>query len=379
MFSIRTGNIGSASSILQNELVYKKIKEGRDPIILSYGEAPFKISNIQLDPKNWDRGMHYSESLGVPELRREITEYLKRNHNVDISWNKNLLISAGSKIISYYISQAFLNAGDKVILHEPSWVSYQEHAKLSGGEARFLPYNASIEDFEGLLAETNAKLIYINNPNNPRGKVYSRDEILWLAELTDKFGAYLAIDESYSDFVVSENFFSAANLITKYKNVIVFNSFSKNFGLSGWRLGYCVADEDIIANINKFNQHLMTCAPTCLQLALIGKLDMLRAEIKPQIENLNAKRSDVETLLDKYEFKYLSGSSTFYHFLDVSEYIKDTKEFALQFLNEDDVSVISGNAYGKSTNSFIRLSFAIESLERIEKGISLLKAKLESL
>jgi aspartate/methionine/tyrosine aminotransferase len=376
--SSRALNIGAASSIEQNELVYRKKREGLNPIVLSYGEAPFKLTPFSLDEEEWDRGCHYSESLGVPEFREEIANYVLMQNGVEISASDNILVSAGSKIISFFISQAILNPGDSIVLHEPSWVSYQEHAKLSQANTIFLEFYKSVYDLEEIIkANANIRLIYLNNPNNPRGYVYKEAELSWLADFCCKRGIFLAIDESYSDFVISEEFFSCINLFRAYPNVVIFNSLSKNFGLSGWRLGYCIADAQLIQAFNRLNQHLITCAPTCLQLSLVGKLAQLKAEIYPQIVDLNSKRNSVVKLLEKYRFQYLSGSSTFYIFIDVSKWITNTKQFVIDFLESDNVSVIPGGAYGKSTHGFIRLSFAIESLDRIDIALSRLSQKLK--
>jgi len=378
-YSQRSSELGVASSIMQNELVYEKINNGSDPIILSYGEAPFKLQQIAHSNQNWDKGCHYSESLGVPEFRREIASYLKEVTGVEISWENNILVSAGSKIISFFIAQSFLNPGDLICLHEPSWVSYQEHAKLNGAETVFLPYDQSLCDINKLYEKNKKiKLIFLNNPNNPRGYVYGHKELIELSKFCLEKNIILAIDESYSDFVVDESFYSGVNLLKENPNIIVFNSMSKNFGLSGWRIGFCVACKEIIDVMNKFNQHLITCAPTNLQLALVGKLSALRSEIQPQLNDLNKKRLAVCSLLDLHGFKYLSGSSTFYIFIDVSDRISDTKKFVIDFLNECNVSLIPGGAYGKSTSGFLRLSFAIESIQRIEMGIKLLSKRLES-
>ena len=132
-FSNRVQKIGDASSILQNELVYKKVSEGVNPIILSYGEAPFSISEFDLGTLNCEAGAHYSQSAGVPEFCDEILSLHKNDFGRNNLKRENILVSCGSKVINYLINQAFINDGDVALLHEPSWVSYQEHIKLSGG------------------------------------------------------------------------------------------------------------------------------------------------------------------------------------------------------------------------------------------------------
>ena len=117
-FSKRALSIGSASSIQQNELVYKLKREGKNPIILSYGEAPFQVNPIQFNPLDWERGAHYSEGLGVQELRNDIAAYSGRHYGFDANPNTEIMVTAGSKIASYYISQLLLDPGDAIVLHE---------------------------------------------------------------------------------------------------------------------------------------------------------------------------------------------------------------------------------------------------------------------
>jgi len=378
-YSSRSQKVGDASSILQNELVYKKVNEGINPIILSYGEAPFSLTEFDLGVLNSEAGAHYSYSAGVPEFCDDIVKLYKTEGLPSRLTRDNILVSCGSKIINYLITLAFVEDQDVALLHEPAWVSYQEHIKLSGGIVDFIPHEETLFDIENRLAENKRiKFLVINNPNNPRGYLYSEDEIRWAAKVCAKYEVILLIDESYSDFCGNDTFFSGANLVGDFKNVIILNSLSKNFSLSGWRLGYMIADPEIIKQVNKLNQHLITCAPTVLQLALVGKLDALRSHIKPQMVALSTKREMVEKLLIKHGFKFLTGSSTFYFFIDVSEYILDTKEFVLDLLDRRHVSIIPGGAYGASTGGFIRLSFAIEPLDKIDIGLKIIKEELEN-
>lgn len=374
LLSNKVTEIGAASSIQQNEKVYELIDRGVDPIILSYGEAPFRIRPILPSLKDWDRGSHYSPGLGVPEFRENIAEYSRTWHKFEVNWAENILVTAGSKIGFYYVFMAFMNSGDNLVLHEPSWVSYQEHAKLCGGETRFIGSDRPL--YETLVATytKSDKIVCINNPNNPRGTVYSEQELRSVADFCQKNSMLFVIDESYSDFCLNGSFFSAGKLVEEgNKNVVVLNSISKNFGLSGWRLGYIIASHTVISYLNKINQHLMTCASTNLQLALVNQLDSIRNQVEPQIRRLQYKRIKLEELLKKMNITFLSGSATFYHFLDFRNQIDDSVDFVGSLLDEKYVSLIPGKSYGHSTEGFLRLSFAIEPLERIEEGLVRLK------
>jgi aspartate/methionine/tyrosine aminotransferase len=376
-FSKRTEAVSPASSIVQNELVYESISEGKNPIILSYGEAPFSMSEVDFSHLDHNKGAHYSESQGVPEFRDEVASFHNLSYGTNIT-KSEIIISAGSKILSYLSCLACLNEGDQVLLHEPAWVSYQEHARLAGASVEFMPYEAEISDLESYLDEySNIKMFVLNNPNNPRGYIYSENEIKKAASICLKRNVFLLVDESYSDFCESGKFYSAGNLVNNHDNVIVLNSISKNFGLSGWRIGFGIGSQKFIQEINKFNQHLITCAPTILQIALVGQLMSLQEKAKSEIKELLVKRDKVIDILDTHEIPYLSGAATFYIFIDVSQWITNTKDFCLNLLRNYNVSVIPGGAYGKSTSSFLRISFGVEPIERIETGIEIMMKELK--
>lgn len=376
-FSEKVKNIGPASSIELNERVYQLLEQGSNPIILSYGEAPFKFTGFDFSTLDCNSGAHYSDSRGIKTLRTRVISYYNDKYNSNLSEN-NIIITAGSKIACFIAFSAILNPGDNIFLHEPSWVSYQEHAKLCDAQTHFIPYDQNVEGFDKYFEESKCRALILNNPNNPRGYKYSESELRYCADLCKKNGSYLIVDESYSDFVEGNLFFSATKLLDHYENIIVINSFSKNFGLSGWRVGYLIADEKFINQALKINQHLITCAPTILQMYLNLNFESLMSSIQTQMNSLMSKRELVRRLLDKYSFKYLTGDSTFYFFIDLEHLIVDAKDFCLTFLEEDNVALIPGNAYGSDMKSFVRLSFGVETIDRIELGLRLLRKRIGS-
>jgi aspartate aminotransferase/aminotransferase len=286
------------------------------------------------------------------------------------------MVTAGSKIGSYIALQTMLNTGDGILLHEPSWVSYQEHAKLSNSFITFMPFSAEVKDFERYF-DSKTKVLILNNPNNPRGLLYTEQDIRFCAALCKKHDAYLLIDESYSDFIGEGKFFSVASLIHEFDNVVALNSISKNFGLSGWRVGYLVANQTFLDYAGRLNRHLITCAPTILQNFLATNFDKLLQVTRGQLLDLMDKRKEVQKMLDRLGIKYLSGASTFYFFLDVRDYAIEAKSFCLDLLKNENVAIIPGNAYGNNLKDFLRISFGVESLERIESGMLKMLKKLK--
>ena len=369
--------IGPATSIEINERVYKLKSEGRNPITLSYGEAPFQFNgSINFENTDFNAGAHYSDSRGVLHFREKLRAYYLSEYNVSLSVD-DLMVTAGSKIGCYIALQTMLNDGDGILLHEPSWVSYQEHAKLCNSSITFMPYSTTPKDFEKYF-DDRTKVLILNNPNNPRGLLYTEHEIRNCAALCKKRDAYLLIDESYSDFIGEGHFFSVASLINEYDNVIALNSISKNFGLSGWRIGYLISNQDFLEYAGRINRHLITCAPTILQNYLATNFDELLDTTRGQLLDLMDKRKEVKKLLDRLCIKYLPGDSTFYFFLDVRDYAIEAKSFCIDLLESENVAIIPGNAYGNNLKDFLRISFGVESLERIEMGLMKMLQKLEA-
>jgi aspartate aminotransferase/aminotransferase len=366
--------IGPASSVELNETVYRLQKEQRNPIVLSYGEAPFTFSDLSLADTDFNNGAHYSDSRGVDAFREKLRSYYSTEYLAELSID-HFMVTAGSKIGSYIALQTILDDGDAILLHEPSWVSYQEHAKLCGATASFIPITTGIQGFVKHF-ESNVKALVLNNPNNPRGTLYTKEDIRYCAQLCKDHGAYLIVDESYSDFVGFGKFFSVASLIKEFDNVIALNSVSKNFGLSGWRVGYLIANVDFLRDALKLNQHLITCAPTILQNYLAANFEELLRCTRSQVSALMEKRLAVQDMLEKLGINYLSGGSTFYFFLDLTEYNIEAKSFCLDLLETENVAIIPGNAYGNNLKHFVRLSFGVEPLERIEEGLKRLIKKL---
>jgi len=360
--------IGPATSIEINETVYKLKSEGRNPITLSYGEAPFSFDNsFRFEDTDFNAGAHYSDSRGVLAFRQKLRDYYQSEYQVDVSVDA-FMVTAGSKIGSYIALQTILNEGDSILLHEPSWVSYQEHAKLSNSAIAFMPHSAEVKDFDRYF-DSKTKVLVLNNPNNPRGLLYTEQEIRHCAELCKRHDAYLLVDESYSDFIGAGKFFSVASLIHEFDNVVALNSISKNFGLSGWRVGYLVSNQNFLDYAGRLNRHLITCAPTILQNYLATNFDKLLEATRKQLLDLMVKRVEVQKMLDRLGIKYLSGASTFYFFLDVRDYAIEAKSFCLDLLHNENVAIIPGNAYGNNLKDYLRISFGVESLERIETGM----------
>jgi len=284
--STTVSNSIEALSIKYNTMVYEKQRRGEDVIVLSLGEAFFNIPLFSFDKLPKEKIYHYSHSRGIPELREKISNYFHENYDVVFDYEKEILITAGSKIGIHMSLMTILNPGDEVIIHEPAWVSFPEQIKLCHAKPIAVPYYKAVFDFEKYVSKK-TKMIIINSPNNPSGKIYTLEELSFLYKLAKKHKLFILSDEAYSDFVLDDDeFISFANLDTEKKHSIVVNSISKNFGISGWRVGYVISNHKIINQLLKVNQHLVTCPPTILEYYISKYFEEIIHITKPQILKL---------------------------------------------------------------------------------------------
>lgn len=373
--SRKTQEIPQALSIYINQLVYDLRRRGEDVIALSLGEAFFDIPLFDFAKLDVMKGYHYSDSQGIPSLRNKIADFYRTQYSTVVDGATEILITAGSKPAIFMAMQAVLNPGDEVAIHEPAWLSYQEQARLNGAGVNFIPYDCDIEDFHNHLT-ARTRMLVVNNPNNPAGRVYNRGELLRLYEQCRPRGIYILIDEAYSDFVIDEEFWSLARIVPDKDGVIVANSLSKNLGMSGWRIGYLISKADFIREVLKLNQHIITCASSILLYYVDHYFHDILSVTLPQVEEVVAKRGRIANAMDGLGLKRLGGSATFYFFTSIEDFPGSSLEFALELLLDHGIAVVPGSAYGESTSRFIRISIGTESEERIVDALALIRDKI---
>lgn len=370
-------NIPEALSVYMNNIVYKLKRDGMAIVTLSLGEAFFDVPFFGFDGLDITKGYHYSESLGIPELRDKIAKYYYSQYNAAVDSESEILISAGSKPLVYMALQSILNPGDEVLIHEPAWLSYPEQIKLANGIPRFIPYDCQVKDFTKYLSKK-TRILILNNPNNPAGRVYSDEDLLMLYKEFRPRGIYIIVDEAYSDFLAHEEFCSIVNVVPDKDGIIVVNSLSKNLGMSGWRVGYVISTPEIIYNILKLNQHLITCASTILLMYLAKYFDSILEHTLPQAKAVTTKRNEIESYVRSIGLETLGGSSTFYMFVNIGGYNFSSLDLSLYLLFKYHIAVVPGSAYGKSTERFIRIGVGVETNEVIMRAIDRIKDVIEN-
>jgi len=368
-------SISQAGSIRINQQVADLRGEGRDVTVLSLGEAMFDIPMFDFGKLDFASGYHYSDSRGVPSLRRRITDYYAERYGVSVSPDRNVLVSTGSKTCIYLALLALLSPGDEVLVQEPYWLSYPAQVKLAGGAPKAIPHWTRASGFEEHFTPK-TKVVILNNPNNPAGSVLSEKSLGHILGLCRKHGATLLVDEAYSDFCLDGSFVSSGRVDEALENLVIVNSLSKNMGMSGWRLGYVLAHERLLEDILKLNQHLVTCAPTVLQMYCDTYFEDIRRCVEPQVRAVVEKRERVRQMIDGLGLRAMYGASTFYFMVDIKASGLGSERYAERLLRERSIAVVPGGYYGASTDGFVRLGIGTEPTERIEAALEQIRATL---
>ncbi len=363
----------------------KELKaKGLDVINLTAGESDLPVPSWILD--NLEKYLKtngtntYKPTAGIVELRKEIAEKYKKYNNVDYT-HKNIIISIGAKQAIYLALASICNEGDEVILISPYWVSYLEQIKLVGAKPVIL--NTSIKDgfipdikkLESLITPK-TKAIIVNSPSNPTGAVYPKELLSKIVEIAVNKRFYIISDEIYENYVYDGEFVSIASLSPDAKEItITINGFSKSHSITGWRIGYACASEDIINAMDSIQSHISSGTSSIVQYAMLGFLSHYEEDVKKIHQEFIKRRNYIKEELSNIDkIKVFVPQGAFYYFIDVSkcynDKIKNSITFCSELLDKKLLSVVPGIAFGD--DNFIRISFAA-SMESIKEGIRRLK------
>lgn len=371
--SRRVVDIAESASIRTNQIVADLQARGEDLTILSLGDTFFSVDWPSFDALDLDKGSNYSDSRGIRDLRARLATFYQERYQAQVDPATQILVTAGSKIAIFMVMQSVLEPGDEVAIPEPAWVSYREQAGIVGAVPRFIPHDVGVERIhERFTART--KLLILNNPNNPAGRLYDAHEIASVYGQCRERGVFLLVDEAYSDFLYAEDFASLASVVPDRDGAIVVNSLSKSMGIAGWRLGYLIGDAGFVKQCLKLNQHLITCAPTILQQYVARYFDELMGATLPQARRLAEQRSRIAGVMDDLGLVKMAGTGTFYFFISIEGYPGTADDFAVDLLTTDKISVVPGSAYGESTDRFVRLSLGSETEDRVIAALRKIKS-----
>ena len=326
----------------------------------------------------------YEPTCGDYQLREEICKKLQRKNGINTT-PENIVVTPGGKFAAYLTFQTLLNPGDKVMLLEPAWVSYEAMARLAGAEAVHIPSyeeNGFLPDLDEISRsfEPSVRLVVINSPCNPTGAVYPPELIKAIAQIADRHGAMVVSDEIYEDILYKGVHYSAG---ADFENVITLNGFSKSFAMTGWRLGYLNAPLEVVEGMIKIYQHSATCVNSFAQG---GAIEALRSEESAQATRRMAEgyRERCDLITDLMQetgfFKGFAPQGAFYAFPSYTMK-KSSLEVATLLLEQAHVATVPGSAFGACGEGHLRFAYStskeniVEAFRRISDLFTKLAGK----
>ena len=370
-------------------------ENGVDVISFGAGEpdfnTPTNIIDAAIKAMN-DGNTKYTNVNGILPLREAICRKFKDDNN--LSYNPSqIVVSTGAKQSLANAFLAILNPGDEVIVPSPYWVSYPELIGLADGKAVFVnsdkkfDYKFTKENLEEVVSEK-TKAIILNTPNNPTGTVYSKDELMEIAEFAKKYNLIIVSDEMYEKLIYDgEKHISIASISQDaYERTIVINGLSKSYAMTGWRLGYCGASEKIAKLMTNIQSHMTSNVCSITQYAAIEALNGPQDKVKEMIVEFEKRRNYMVNTLERIEkLSIIKPQGAFYIMINLDEclgkaingeVIKNSMDFSAKLLEDEKVAVIPGKAFG--LDNYVRVSYAT-SMEAITEGLNRIKKFVENI
>ncbi len=361
--------------------------ERKDAISLGVGEpdfdTPWHIRDEGIYSLEKGRTF-YTSNAGLSELREEICKYLERRMGIQYSpKNETLITVGGSEAIDIGL-RAMINPGDEVLIPQPSYVSYEPCAILAGAKPVIIElkneneFRLTPEELlEAITPKT--KILIMPFPNNPTGAIMTREDLEKIAKIVIEKDIFVMSDEIYAELTYLGEHVSIASLPGMRERTIVINGFSKAYAMTGWRLGYACGPKEIIEQMMKIHQFAIMCAPTTSQYAAIDALKNGDEDVAMMRESYNQRRNYLIHTMKEMGLPCFEPFGAFYVFPCIKEFGMPSDDFAMKLLEEENLAVVPGNAFGDSGEGFLRISYAYSleklkiAMERIERFVTKLR------
>ena len=356
--------------------------QGVDVISFGVGEPDFNTPQNIIDAAilAMNQGKtKYTAVSGITELKEAIVKKFYNDNGLNYKI-ENIIVSTGGKQCLFNVFAAILNVGDEVLIPKPYWVSYPELVKLNDGIPVFVETNEEDDfkiNFKNLEKSiTNkTKAIVVNSPNNPTGSIYSKKELMEIADFAKKYDLYIISDEMYEKLTYGDNkHISIASLNEDaFNRTIVVNGLSKAYAMTGWRVGYAAGKKEIIKLMNNIQSHTTSNVNSIAQYASLEALTGQQEEMKIMQNEFDRRRKVMMKLLDDIsDVSYIEPKGAFYILVNIDKILKKFKisvssEFFEKLLDRENVVAIPGIAFGE--DNYIRLSYAT-SMDSIETGLN---------
>ncbi|MDD5945789.1 MAG: pyridoxal phosphate-dependent aminotransferase [Clostridia bacterium] len=352
-------------------------EQGMDVIHLEIGQPDFQTPDniMQAATKAMSDGYTgYGPTLGYNELRQAVADYAKKYKNIDTTMD-NVAIVPGGKPTMFFTMLTLVKPGEEVIYPNPGFPIYESCIKFAQGVPVPLPLTAEndfrldIEKFKSLITPK-TKLVIINSPCNPTGGVFDKEDILAMADvLKDRPDIFILSDEIYDRLIFDGQPFSIASLPEFRDRTLVLDGFSKTYAMTGWRIGYCIANTDIIKQFEMIMVNSVSCVCSFTQMAGVEALTGPQDSVEEMKTEFKKRRDWLVDALNKIEgIKCRLPKGAFYAFPDISSFGLTSREFADRLLDEEGVALAWGTSFGEYGEGYIRISYAT-SLENLKEAV----------
>jgi aspartate/methionine/tyrosine aminotransferase len=355
-------------------------RQGKKIIHFEIGEPDFntpenvKKAGVNAINENYT---HYSPTQGILGLRETVANYISKTREIKVSPDE-VMITPGGKDVIFSTALAILNEGDEAIYPNPGYPIYESAIRLAGAKPVPMPlleendFAFDREQFKKLVTPK-TKLIIINSPGNPTGGILSLQDLEIIAEVAIKNDIVVLSDEIYSRILYDGEFHSLASLPEMKERTVILDGFSKTYAMTGWRLGYAVANNEIIDGLKKIAVNSFSCVAAFVQLAGIEALNGPQDEPERMRKEYETRRNLIVSGLNEIpgiSVKVPKGA--FYVFPNIKKTGNKSKEVAEYLLNEAGVATLSGTSFGEYGEGYIRFSYAT-SQENIKLGLEKVK------
>ena len=362
------------------------VSEMKDAISLGVGEPDFDTPwHIR------DEGIYalekgktfYTSNAGLKDLRKEICNFLKCENNLSYDPMMEVLVTVGGSEGIDICLRAILNQEDEVIIPQPAYVSYYPCTMLAGGVPVIIDLKA--ENQFKLISEElinaitdKTKVLILPFPNNPTGAIMEKEDLEEIAKVCIEHDIYVLSDEIYSALTYKGKHVSIAEIEGMKERTVLINGFSKAYAMTGWRLGYACGPKDIIKQMTKIHQFAIMCAPTTSQYAAIEALKHGSNDVKQMKEAYDLRRKFLLKCFKEMGLECFEPFGAFYVFPSIKEFNMTSQEFATRFLQEERVAAVPGDAFGKSGEGYLRISYAY-SMDNLKIAMDRLKHFIDNL
>ncbi|MDD5465832.1 MAG: aminotransferase class I/II-fold pyridoxal phosphate-dependent enzyme [Candidatus Omnitrophica bacterium] len=351
----------------------------KDVISLGVGEpdfvTPWQIREAGI--YSLEQGFtSYTSNKGLYKLRLGIHRFLKSEYGLDYCPDEEILITVGVSEGIDLLMRAIINPGDKILVPQPSYVSYGPVTELAGGTPVYIDTSKDGFKITPRLLEKHidkkTKGIVLNYPTNPTGVSYRRKELLDINKVLLKHKILCISDEVYGDLTYDFEHVAFPALPGARKNTVYFNGFSKSYAMTGWRVGFACGPKEIIAAMTKIHQYTIMCVSITSQMAAAEALVSGRRSVEQMKREYNRRRELMTFELNSLGLKCFRPQGAFYVFPCIKSAGLSSMEFSRQLLKEEKVAVVPGTAFGPCAEGYIRISYA-SSMDNLKEALNRIK------